>query len=191
MDVVLAAPPCNTHSRALWANPNGPKPVRNLSYPRGFAWLSGSDKSRCELADLLVDRSLDVMEWATSIISNVLWLVEHPEDLGRTRKGDDPASLWQLKRVRDLHVGDVFTGAMYQCKFEAPTSKPTRWMDNITAFKRHLHLGWPVFDKHRAYQGPLPASCGHAQHAPLIGLNQQGLFATSKAAAYPPLLCKA
>eukprot|EP00973_Karenia_brevis_P065301 9070731-Karenia_brevis.AAC.1 len=44
-DVVLVTPPCNTHSRALWANPNGPCPVRNKSYPRGFPWLSGPDKA--------------------------------------------------------------------------------------------------------------------------------------------------
>eukprot|EP00973_Karenia_brevis_P085685 11886337-Karenia_brevis.AAC.1 len=33
-DVLISTPPCNTHSRALWANPNGPSPVRNKSYLR-------------------------------------------------------------------------------------------------------------------------------------------------------------
>eukprot|EP00973_Karenia_brevis_P041394 5727719-Karenia_brevis.AAC.1 len=50
---VIVTPPCNTDSRALWANPNGPPPGRNKRYPRGFPWLAKADKARCELANLL------------------------------------------------------------------------------------------------------------------------------------------
>eukprot|EP00973_Karenia_brevis_P042676 5905744-Karenia_brevis.AAC.1 len=97
--------------------------------------------------------------------------MEHPEDLGRTSKGDDPASLWQLKQVRDLLRHGVFTGSMYQCHFGALSAKPTRWLGNITAFAKHLHLGWPQFDNNNnSYQGPVPNTCGHERHEPLIGL---------------------
>eukprot|EP00973_Karenia_brevis_P090588 12403332-Karenia_brevis.AAC.1 len=112
---VIVTPPCNTHSRALWANANGPRPVRNKQYPKGFPWLEKTDKQRCQLGNLLVDRSLDFLDWATSINDKMIWFLEHPEDLGRTRSGDDPASLWQLERVRQLQSGSVFTGAMFQC----------------------------------------------------------------------------
>ena len=45
-----------------------------------------------ELVNLFVDK-LDIMKGATTINSKVLWLMGHPEDLGGTRKGDNPASL--------------------------------------------------------------------------------------------------
>eukprot|EP00973_Karenia_brevis_P088545 12276589-Karenia_brevis.AAC.1 len=79
---------------------------------------------------------------------------------------------------------------MHQCHFGAATSKPTRWMGNLPSFKRLLHVGWPKFDEKRKYVGPLPQSCGHSFHEPLIGAGDAGKFKTSAAAAYPTALCE-
>ena len=35
-DMVVASPPCNTFSRARWANNNGPPPLRMKHCPRAF-----------------------------------------------------------------------------------------------------------------------------------------------------------
>jgi hypothetical protein len=40
-DVLLGTPPCNTHTRVVWSNSRGPKPVRSRHHPRGFPWLRG------------------------------------------------------------------------------------------------------------------------------------------------------
>eukprot|EP00973_Karenia_brevis_P039167 5410357-Karenia_brevis.AAC.1 len=94
--------------------------------------------------------------------------MEHTEDLGRTKSGDDPASIWQLQRIRQLETGSVLTGAMFQCHHGASSSKPTRWMGNVSSFADSLYLGWPCFNDNNQYAGPLPSFCGHERHQPLI-----------------------
>eukprot|EP00973_Karenia_brevis_P004539 620270-Karenia_brevis.AAC.1 len=89
---VIVTPPSNTNSRARWTNPNAPKPSRNLSHPRGFPWSTVSDTITCELANLLVDRFLHAIKWATLINGNIRWLMEHPQNLGQTSKREDPAT---------------------------------------------------------------------------------------------------
>ena len=32
-DAVIATPPCNTHTRAVWSNRQGPAPLRDVNYP--------------------------------------------------------------------------------------------------------------------------------------------------------------
>jgi hypothetical protein len=57
-DVLLGTPPCNTHTRVVWSNSRGPKPVRSRHHPRGFPWLRGRDLRKCQDANLLLDRTL-------------------------------------------------------------------------------------------------------------------------------------
>eukprot|EP00972_Heterocapsa_arctica_P090361 13329281-Heterocapsa_arctica.AAC.1 len=38
-DIIIVAPPCNTFTRAVFANNLGPRPVRDLAWPDGFPWL--------------------------------------------------------------------------------------------------------------------------------------------------------
>eukprot|EP00973_Karenia_brevis_P081248 11264381-Karenia_brevis.AAC.1 len=80
---------------------------------------------------------------------------------------------------------------MYQCHFKALSAEPTKWLNNVTAVAKHLHLGWTQLDTKNPYQGPLPNTWGHGRHDALIGLDSNGKFKTSKAAAYPAMLCKA
>ena len=53
-DLLLAAPPCNTHTRALHANRWGPKPVRDRLHPMGFPWLTGIRRWKVEACNALI-----------------------------------------------------------------------------------------------------------------------------------------
>eukprot|EP00972_Heterocapsa_arctica_P050398 7409713-Heterocapsa_arctica.AAC.1 len=48
-DLVIVSPPCNTHSRLLYSNNNGPCPVRSWEHPLGFPWLAGHNAKRCRI----------------------------------------------------------------------------------------------------------------------------------------------
>ena len=60
VDLLLVAPPCNTHSRARcqYRQHGGPRPLRDFQFPHGFPWLSDSNKEKVKLADSLVEKSL-------------------------------------------------------------------------------------------------------------------------------------
>ena len=56
---LLVSPPCNTWSRAVWANTLGPRPIRNSLHPLGCPWLSHANKEKadnCQHAGLLHSR---------------------------------------------------------------------------------------------------------------------------------------
>ena len=75
-------------------------------------------------------------------------LLEHPEDLGRTRTGKDPASIWQLPEIRQF-VGanpDFISVVGHQCQFEVDYSKPTRLLSNLPNIATFGRMGWQVFN---------------------------------------------
>ena len=101
---VILSPPCNTWSRAVWSNPQGPRPVRSHRYPLGFPWLSRADRAKAELGNCLALFAARVAAAAceASVKKHfVRFTLEHPEDLGATPRGS-PASIWQLDEVRRL-----------------------------------------------------------------------------------------
>ena len=82
---VFLSPPCETYSRAPWANGNGPAPLRSADWPEGFPWLKGDDKRKVQQGTEIVRRCLHMVTVAQE--NGVLWLWEHPEDLGPTPRG--------------------------------------------------------------------------------------------------------
>ena len=87
------------------------------------------------------------------------YLLEHPEDLGVTSNGGNPASIWQWPEVRQLQVDTkAVTTALHQCDdklFNAPGAmtaadypKPTRLLSNLRGFARLRVQQWPFFDEH-------------------------------------------
>ena len=73
---------------------------------------------------------------------------------------------------------------------DALSKKPTRFLAfgiNWVEFTRFP--GVHQLDPDGQYMGPLPRACGH-DHAPLLGKDEHGNRRTSKAAAYPPGMCK-
>ena len=104
----LATPPCNTHSRAAYANTFGPQPLRPLGYP---LWLTGSKKGKVELANELVQVAFNLA--AAALEASVGYL--SPEDLG-IAKLLSPASIWQLESCHPLaERTSATTAAFFQC----------------------------------------------------------------------------
>jgi len=115
---------------------------------------------------------------------------EHPEDLGKTRAGDYPASIWQLQALRQLvQATQAASWAIHQCIFGAPTSKPTRLISNLPNCLQH-GVNWATFDEAGFYTGPL-GKCPHISHPPLLGFNVElQKWNTADSAAYPEEMCK-
>ncbi|CAE7937949.1 FCPC [Symbiodinium necroappetens] len=115
------------------------------------------------------------------------------KDLGATPDQEVPASIWQFPSIRELQVTTkAITFAVFQCAFEAPTSKPTRFLTNLSAFTQQppAYATWPRFDSQNRYVGPLPPRCPHGGHDQVLAGRSGRVWATSAAAAYPPLLCE-
>ena len=189
-DVLIMSPPCGTWSRVRfqWQLHPGPRPQRNKSWPWGFPWLSAAHRKKVDLANYFVSQTIRAAHLAAEV--GAFFLIEHPEDLGSVN-GEAPASIWQLDEMRDLQIAtNATTWAIFQCKYGADTSKPTRFLSSIPGIQT-MYSKWPAFDQQGKYVGPLPARCTHTRHVRrLIGKDSQGRWVTGPAAAYPPGLCK-
>jgi hypothetical protein len=180
----------------VWSKFPGPLPLRDSRHPFGFPWRTGKRKSKCAAGTGMAKFACDVLRLALTTTRNqqswlpVLVLLEHPEDLGRTKKGT-PASIWQLPWTRELQDHGALRGAMHQCHYGAPFAKPTGLLFNFGELVPLVSLGFPTFDPRTgAYKGPLPRSCGHPPHESLGG-TKDGTFKTSGTGAYPPAMCEA
>ena len=190
---LLLTPPCSTFSRAVWANDQGPYPVRSHTFSRGFPWNSTARKQKAELGNSLADFIFEAFEQQVKEEPG-LALIENPENLGKTRKervpGHWPGSMWLWDQHAQLAgLNGVETVAFHQGEFGAPTPKPTRFlmkMDGEThqAFQK----GMPKFSSEGWYEGPLERG-ELPQGEQLIG-QQDGAFRTAASAAWPPKLCE-
>lgn len=189
--LLIITPPCNTFSRARsnWRTHPGPRPLRSKEFPWGFPWLENRNKSECEMGNLLLRRTWEAISHAQD--SDTRFILEHPEDLGRTTQNDTPASIWQFEETQELIASaSAVTWALFQCKYDAPTSKPTRLASDLVACREETLQEWPSFDTEGFYTGPLPRLCEHKGHKEkLKGRNEDGSFKTAPSAAYPPALC--
>ena len=115
---VIMAPPCSTFSRARH-EPPGPKPLRTSEWPRGFPWLAKSDHDEVTLANVLIDRVLQVA--TEQARQGHFFIIEHPEQLGISQ-GLVPASIWDWPEMRAL-VSEAQAGtfALHQCQFGSAT----------------------------------------------------------------------
>jgi hypothetical protein len=186
-DLVIASPPCNTWSRAVWANNRGPHPIRSDRYPLGFPWLEKRDRAKVEDGNILAFFSVASMK-AVSCANlsghNVIGLLEHPERLGKSARGT-PASIWQLPEVHHLYGRGFSSVACFQCHFGASTPKPTIFLSNVKGLEALGYAGLPEFDNQGLYVGPLPRDCGHKHPAPLVDKDKEGNFRTGASAQYP------
>ena len=69
--ILLTSPPCSTFTRAVWANFNGPRPIRSMIHPRGFAWLQKVKRNLAELGNCLADYSFEAMKTILEIPNTV------------------------------------------------------------------------------------------------------------------------
>ncbi|CAE7403696.1 glyQS [Symbiodinium necroappetens] len=127
---------------------------------------------------------------ATGTLSHILRIsmeFKSEPDLGRTRDGQHPASVWQLPELQELvKVSKGVTWALHQCHYGADTPKPTRLATNLPEPSTH-ESEWPVFDEEGWYVGPL-GSCGHHHDRQLQGL-EGDQWRTGPSAAYPSAFC--
>ena len=186
-DVIMLSPPCSTWSRARfrYSGKFGAKPLRNSTYVWGFPWLESSQRELADRGNLFIQQCARAVQLQLATGKYFLW--EHPEDLGRTRNGESPASIWQIPEVRSLLSEAGSTWAINQCDLGGSSAKPTRLLSNLPAAVP-LHMGWPTFGSSGEYAGPLKR-CKHGWHEPLVGW-QDGQYRTSGAEAYPPPLCR-
>ena len=188
--ILLASPPCETFTRVRHQRP-GPPPLRSSAFPFGFPWLRNSDADRVRTANYFISQTLKACGIAAQ--AGGAYFIEHPEDLGVTSSKEVPASIWQWPEVRDLQVQThAITFAIFQCTFEAPTSKPTRFLTTLRAFldAPPAYATWPRFDSNCRYVGPLPPRCPHGKHQKALVGRTGHQWATKGSAAYPPLMCE-
>ena len=191
-DIIVLSPPCAGWSRAPWANPWGPRPLRAAGqHVWGFPWLEGARKQKLELSNNLVGFAIEAMELALQV--SVDFIFEHPEELGAvrfSRHSARPASVWQLPQVKQMvQSGIAFTFAFFQCQLGATSRKPTRFLTTVPQLTLAMYQGWPSFSRDNFYQGPLPAACTCARkHIGIIKRHPDDTFATTAAQAYPPAM---
>ena len=198
-DVVLITPPCSTWSRVRGANCRGPPMIRSRSHPWGFPWLAARHQKDAEVGNILVVFMLQVLETLEEHpISRAGYLIlvfaEHPEDLGIAWREEDhmridPASIWQLDRLRALVAPDLplglFTLVFNQCCWGAPYRKPTRLLTNLRPLRDWGPCQWPQFDAQRNYLGPQIATCHCRPTVTLARGPQDTAFRTSTTSVYP------
>ena len=142
----------------------------------GFPWLSGPRKSKLDEANALMRITLDALNLAASL--NIHFLLERPEDLGRYRTGEVPASIWRLPEVLDLAIrSDATRWALHRKSYGATYAKPTGILASFKLGDNFGVVGWPVMHNNGTYAGPLP----NIKAANM----QMGPGLTAKTAAYP------
>ncbi|CAE7280515.1 unnamed protein product [Symbiodinium sp. CCMP2592] len=184
-DVVLLTPPASTFSRARnrHAGRNGPRPVRDITYPWGFPWLRNADRELVSVANFHVKQCLQAATFQAQAGGS--WLLIHPEDLGVSSSGSHPASLWQLPEVRAIVSKECFSFALHLCHFGAPAQLSTRIAGNLAAWNHH-GVQWPVFDSGGHYIGPL-RPCQVHDHSSTVGWDGT---AWRSAFSYPSVFCE-
>ena len=204
-DVVLVTPPCSTWSRVRGANCRGPPMIRSRSYPWGFPWLSMKHRKDADLGNVLIIFMLDVLEALEQHpVSSGGYIIavfaEDPEDLGVAWREEDgmkvdPASIWQLDRLRTLVRSDsplaLYTVVFNQCCWGAPYRKPTRLLTNMLPLKSWGPCQWPQFDTHRNYLGPQVVACQCRTTVTLAKKPNDTGFRTSTTSVYPERMDRA
>ena len=98
---LIVSPPCNAFSRARFqfqVHP-GPRPLRSLSWPKGFPWLKASHRKQVDEANEFVIQCIHACRVAVGAGGH--FLLEHPEGLGAVN-GERPGSIWQWPEILNL-----------------------------------------------------------------------------------------
>ena len=173
-DVIVITLPAKGMSRALFANDQGPSPLRSKLYPYGFPWLSQHTK-RVNDAVTIEASFLMVLAFAAILQDNTGMVLFAAEERGKAHFGE-PCSWWQSKEVRHLSDLGAIRGAYYTCELVQKwtgksIARPGSMgvMTNFSAKSAELKEGWPqVNGPGQNYSGPLSnrCDCGFS-HTPL------------------------
>ena len=127
----MVTPACSTFSRALFANADGPRPLRDATYPEGFPWLQGADQIKVNAGTALLKFAHELLQTAKQ--SNLFWLEEFPEDLGTRSNGFTPASPFRSAAFREfVDKSDGGSIAFFRCQWpDEVARKPSRFSTNV------------------------------------------------------------
>lgn len=101
-----------------------------------------------------------------------------------------PRFSWLPEFFQLLQCGWI-TVAFFQCQFGVDRLKPIRLLGNFEAISSSGVSGPPVMDALERYAGPLPATCPHGGHPPLIKSSHADAFQTTGTGVYPPAMDEA
>ena len=173
------APPCGTCSRArdipldadaIRRGVKTPQPLRSAEFPNGFPWLSGTDKSRVEQANVLYEVTASCIILAESL--GIAWSVENPRS----------SWFWETTFMRDLvnHLDSIGKSPIWtefqNCAFGGDRPKWSAFLHNI-----------PLLHELEIY-GKCDGTHEHKPWGVLFSGTRFG-FATTSEAAYPERLC--
>ena len=88
--------------------------MRDAARPWGLSRVAYRDQAKIVLDNMLAVFAMDLMTLANEVAGCSI-IFEHPEDYG-SAAGGEPASLWQLPRLRALTPA-LTRGAFYECSF--------------------------------------------------------------------------
>ncbi len=169
---VLVSAVLPTWSRLPHCDPTGPPPVRSRAWPWGFPWLDLEQRTRAERDNVNVHALLNFVKRSLANAPQTPFVLVAPEDLGRVRRSF-PASLWQLRGLRDAaRAHHCYRSAFHQCQFGPEHfSRPTGALSSFRLPSRTAKLGWPQhnYSIDNVYAGPLGKSCrcGRRHHSML------------------------
>ena len=154
--MVVVTPTSPSHSRATLGIAQGPNPVWDFFYPRGYPQLSPALCERADEGNHICDAAVGAMQAAAE--AGCLAVLDFPEDLGATRRGI-PAPIWQRDELKDLAAAGYVRGAIYLKVWGVQgILNPTGLLSNAKSLQNdtEFHVGWPSFDDQHNYLGPLP-----------------------------------
>ena len=171
VQILVLAPPCDTHTRARHSFVAGPRPLRDASWPTGRPGLTAAEQDKVDKANILTDFAVQALQAAGK--HTVLCLLESP---WQNRQGYAGLHL-EDPRVRELEALGLVRGAIFQNRWApVPYAKPTGLITNAAALVSTpgFHVVWPAFDSQGFYKGPLPRPDSDCD--PLIGKDNSGKF---------------
>ena len=189
---VVTSPPCDTFSRAKFANMNGPAPTRSAGLPRGFKNLPPALHRKNVLGNILADFSYEAILAQLRSNPEGCALMEHPENLGRVQAGPYtnciPASIWQWPEHDECVKAGASSVGLRQLDFGTSYVKPTRLIIKVTGpLPSTFFQGLPTFAENGDYVGPIPRTQGTTT---LVRRPGDSAFRTTGTAAWPEDLCK-
>ena len=175
-DLVFVTLPAKGTSRALFANKQGPAPLRNKRYPYGFPWLSQHAKRVND--SITVDTAfLLTLSFAAMTQNNTGPVLFASEERGQAHFGE-PCSWCQTEDVQHLAELGANRGALYSCELvhkwteqRSVKAGSLGFMVDFCAKAKEVKEGWPnIKSPEQTYEGPLSKHCGCGHSHQLLSL---------------------
>ncbi len=143
----LMVPRLTTWSRLGHADPTGPRPFRSKAWPWGLPWIDENAKQKVEEENELVKLCLRLAGQVAQRGGGTSLFLVTTEDLGKAGTMV-PASLWQLRALRDLaRSGGLRRMAFHQCHLgPSQWPRPTGVLSTHSLPAQISKLGWPKVD---------------------------------------------